>query len=156
MCACLSPLPACLFVCVCETDLLALKTIGCSVCTCLHYVPASERACVCVCPWTNAPSLLQLTSRWMLAVTPAWLCSCQMRRGHRDSAQTLINLNHCPTFFRRRQQLPISTQLLQMQTKMLTYAEAGWPNLLTCAVSTEQTTSQNREQSAKGLWQLKV
>lgn len=54
---------------------------------------------LCVC----TPALLQLTVRWMLAVTPVWLCSCQMRWGHRESTQTLINLNHCPTLFQIRQ-----------------------------------------------------
>lgn len=96
----------CACLCVCVSASLPAKCVENTSC----------RVC-CVSPWcvfvhvyfcTNAPALLQLTSRWMLAVTPAWLCSCQMRRGHRESAQTLINLNHCPTFFWLRPWRPIS------------------------------------------------
>lgn len=62
--------------------------------TCVH------RARACVPLQTQPPPhpLLQLTGRWMLAVTPAWICSCQMRWGHGESTKTLINLNHCPAF----------------------------------------------------------
>ncbi len=122
VCVCVSAwVSECVHTClaywfVCVTDmcvhpclLKCEKIAGCSVRTCLRVcLWMCVFVCVCVCPCTNAPSLLQLTSRWMLAVTPAWLCSCQMRWGHRESAQTLINLNHCPTFFRLQQQLPIS------------------------------------------------
>lgn len=63
-------------------------------------------SCICVCVQSARVSLynpptpppLQLTGRWMLAVTPAWICSCQMRWGHGESTKTLINLQHCPAF----------------------------------------------------------
>lgn len=65
--------------------------------TCLC-VPAFVCAlCMCVPVQISAPPL-QLTGRWMSAVTPAWICSCQMRWGHGESTKTLINLNHCPAF----------------------------------------------------------
>lgn len=46
------------------------------------------------------------TGRWMLAVTPACLCSCQMRRGREESAQKLINLTFAlfSCFFSHRSQ----------------------------------------------------
>lgn len=64
-----------------------------NVCACI-YVCA---LCMCV-PVQTQPPPLQLTGRWMLAVTPAWICSCQMWWGHRESTKTLINLKHCPAF----------------------------------------------------------
>lgn len=69
-----------------------------NVCSCIY-------VCMCVCAQCKslpvqppAPPPLQLTGRWMLAVTPAWICSCQMRWGHGESTKTLINLQHCPAF----------------------------------------------------------
>lgn len=71
------------------------------VCACM-----CAPAFVCVCAECKSvpvqrpptPPPLQLTGRWMLAVTPAWICSCQMRWGHGESTKTLINLQHCPAF----------------------------------------------------------
>lgn len=64
-----------------------------NVCACIYVCGL----CMCV-PVQTQPPPLQLTGRWMLAVTPAWICSCQMRWGHGESTKTLINLNHCPAF----------------------------------------------------------
>lgn len=75
----------------CQETLLFFLIVPTHACLCL---------CVCTvhaCPYTNTPPPpLQLTGRWMLAVTPAWICSCQMWRGHGESTKTLINLKHCP------------------------------------------------------------
>lgn len=66
---------------------------------CLNACACVYLCALCMCPCTNtAPPPLKLTGRWMLAVKPAWICSCQMQWGHEESTKTLINLNHCPAF----------------------------------------------------------
>lgn len=91
---------------------------------------------VCVCRHTPPPLIFQLTGRWMLAVTPALVCSCQTRWGHGESTTALINLNHRPAFCRT---LPVASNiyLVAPDAKVLTSTESRWPERLSDAAATK-------------------